>query len=109
MFQREWAESELDGKKQTKKKLQKGFTRADLGIIEIKFAAIGGSWELSQVIEVSSSPKFLSCKRWLTPWCQSSSTSVKAKNETLEMPLSFSLYNSSPRKLEATRRQETLS
>ena len=53
------------------KKTSKRITRADVGIVEARFAATGGSWELSQVIEVSSSPELLSCKVWLTPWCQS--------------------------------------
>ena len=87
---REWASWE----ETNKRKYQKGFTRADLGIVEIKFAATGGSWELFQVIEVSSSPKFFSCKGCLTLWCQSITTSGQAMNETLKnaselLPISY--------------------
>lgn len=35
--------------------------KADVGITEAKLVAIGGSGKLSQLIEVSSSPKFVSC------------------------------------------------
>lgn len=44
-----------------KKNPSKTICKADVGIAEAKLVAIGGSEKLSQLIEVSSSPKFVSC------------------------------------------------